>query len=1565
MRNEKILIINNFEKSVLKRKISMRINDIYCRYFQVSVENIPSSKLAILLCFIIEHFPVFCLNVVSSNLIEIFYRTKSIDKNDISKSIYYKFSLLPYLDSLNFFQSSTYLACKGTLILFFLVFTISFYPFIYFVQKNRKSQFFHNEQKEQNKKAFNPFIWGVMVHLYEIFFFRILSFWIIFLSINQITLVGTGKIQSLIAAGGFLVLIVYIPTLIYYFRHSYISICLFKNKKQYPFDEFSSYIERINLCNKFLLAISMNYLIVYSNIHVCLMFSSLSIILALFGFVKTFFSLFFSYSDYLFIRNNFINSFRLFILICQAPIVMGHLIFKELHLSTVGAAYFVSSLSLSVIITSLLVKNDTEKIKLGNNIFNQILLMIQKFSVEDESCVNSYLKNWLLLHCLRCKSKEECMTCKYFNKKEVDLVDYIDFINGSLEKEAKNSNDYLKVQIIDCFLKINQKSNKFLLNIFFIKNIAYYLKHHPTFAMNLYHSYHNFLKADYNNILQIGSIIHLEEQVSNTKQIITNIKEILFNENEKPSFFVENACSILNIQKEFNKGKSKVSQYDKSHFYQFMIIKFISELLFKNQANVISSLYFTGEILTEHFEKEKFFLLSYEVKMKKFKIVRSGREYCQFEGISFTDLFPLQNIVEKYLEETIVKDDHNIFFEFPIQNYEKSDFVDSFKMTFKIYPSIDLQRCLIICFYHNKYSNAIITLSDKDKNYESIVTYNYQLKDYLLLTPDILAKLSQYHHNLLFSSIFKIKNKKTNSLAKEYTLTPSKYLSLINKEFDFFKEIACEENYMSIQKHLDNKDLLFQKTISLFLTSKKIYTDIAHPNLSVTVYSFIKNSKKKFGFMEKGEEQLTKSLEMLGTTTFISNVGPLFSGTFNDSSSASMKNSSKGKSQSSVDKGVKTALESKQDSKKHEITKLYLFKNLILVYCIILFLIMIVFLTTEIQKINQFNESFVMYQLWHRFFRLVITSTMNFFFLVCPASPNNECKMNFTQYINDFQIRYNTNSSFDIFDYMRNELDFKLFHYQKLLSELKGKLEEIDNPKINKLFNSQVTAHSFAGVGYNLSVIDKSVTFYENLLINLNYLNNIVKNDNFSSIPIQFIKVYSNGDIDISNLILTDDQHIKLDAYSVIINFRNIFMVFLNLTTLITEMLINNILSSKFIGFFFLSFLFCNHCLVFGICFYVCLIFKQLLAKNFEFLMLMFKMKNLIELLQEKVIMLERLSSLYLDDPIKIINDYEKKISQYKFNNKKEKQYKKEEQKETTTITKKDNNTYYDEDISKMLSSSFVFIYLLIAIYVTYSLYFYVNFSSTIYIYTELIYTYRKNADIDINIYSSATILQIMIYTNQTDYELQTFYGREETDDGYVFTSLRTVLSDLEIALKKEVTHLSVLVPLTETVQLGCLQFFRGSNDTIIEGMKAYYTEDYGETFIYETMENICSYYTYMVYMDDKILMREMIYQLFKINNNMIHSYEQLFQVSMSQDFLDSFLSLLLIYRPIRHYAGTTVFLGFIAQLSVSYTKVIYSYLIVNSLFEILLFLVLKFFILSKFFYINKAMEILENFFIV
>ena len=147
--------------------------------------------------------------------------------------------------------------------------------------------------------------------------------------------------------------------------------------------------------------------------------------------------------------------------------------------------------------------------------------------------------------------------------------------------------------------------------------------------------------------------------------------------------------------------------------------------------------------------------------------------------------------------------------------------------------------------------------------------------------------------------------------------------------------------------------------------------------------------------------------------------------------------------------------------------------------------------------------------------------------------------------------------------------------------------------------------------------------------------------------------------------------------------------------------------------------------------------------------------------------------------------------------------------------------------------------------------------------------------------------------------------------------------------------------------------------------MKAHYAEEYGENFIYETMENICSYFTYMVYMNDKILMREMIYRLFKINNNMIHSYEKLYQISMSQDFLDSFLSLLFIYRPIRHYAGTTVFLGFIAQLSASYTMVIYSYLIINLLFEILLFVVLKVFILSKFFYINKAMKILEKFFII
>ena len=60
----------------------------------------------------------------------------------------------------------------------------------------------------------------------------------------------------------------------------------------------------------------------------------------------------------------------------------------------------------------------------------------------------------------------------------------------------------------------------------------------------------------------------------------------------------------------------------------------------------------------------------------------------------------------------------------------------------------------------------------------------------------------------------------------------------------------------------------------------------------------------------------------------------------------------------------------------------------------------------------------------------------------------------------------------------------------------------------------------------------------------------------------------------------------------------------------------------------------------------------------------------------------------------------------------------------------------------------------------------------------------------------------------------------------------------------------------------------------------------FGSSFIFESFEEICRSFSFMAYKDDKLLVKEAVYILMKINNEMIFSLDELYNISLSNDML-------------------------------------------------------------------------------
>lgn len=709
----------------------MGIHEKYCRYFQISINNFPSSKIIVILSILIEQIPQLCLNIVSSNILKLFLKTNTINKREIEELIFYKISLLPYTNIANYSQQNSYLLPKIFFIIIIIFFLLMFFVMIYLIQTDKIVNCCQQKSEGVNTKRFRNLFFRFFVFFYELLLFRILSLWILLVCVNLLIYFNDNKIQYILSFAGMFVLIIYIPTLYYYYNHTFFYLNIINSQNQYPFDEFSSKLEIIFLIHKLILALAFNYLNKDNTEFHCFFFSLLAIILTFGIIIKQILNLFYFYSSYLFIRNKCINSFRLFLLIFQVFLIIGHLLLDEVNITNMGVTYILTSLVLSVCLILFIVKANFDKISFGDNIYNHLLMIIEKTNT-DINYANPIVSNLFLSHCDQCKCTENCLLCKYYQNLDNNIIDLIKIIYDKYDKKTKTSDELFKAQIISCFLKINQSQNKFLLNIFYSATITYHLKHNPTLGMNLCYYYRKYLQSYYNNASQVDSLLMLENQINNIKQVILTFKDIIYCEDEKPSFFIENAKAILNLKRKLKPNKLKISQYDKTNIYQIMIIKFIYEILFKNKETAFSTISFNAEFITEHFENDKFFLLKYEIKNGQFIIIQTGKEYCQLGGTSFINLFPFGWIAEKYLIEALEKNDSNNIFEFPIVNYKQPEYVSSFKMNYKVFPSIELKIFLIIGFYQINYSNTVITMYDKITKKENIITFNYSLKEYLI-----------------------------------------------------------------------------------------------------------------------------------------------------------------------------------------------------------------------------------------------------------------------------------------------------------------------------------------------------------------------------------------------------------------------------------------------------------------------------------------------------------------------------------------------------------------------------------------------------------------------------------------------------------------------------------------------------------------------------------------------------------------------------------------------------------------------------------------------------------------
>jgi hypothetical protein len=277
-----------------------------------------------------------------------------------------------------------------------------------------------------------------------------------------------------------------------------------------------------------------------------------------------------------------------------------------------------------------------------------------------------------------------------------------------------------------------------------------------------------------------------------------------------------------------------------------------------------------------------------------------------------------------------------------------------------------------------------------------------------------------------------------------------------------------------------------------------------------------------------------------------------------------------------------------------------------------------------------------------------------------------------------------------------------------------------------------------------------------------------------------------------------------------------------------------------------------------------------------------------------------------------------------------------------------------------ILRRSIKIIFIVFLCYFIYSIAYFILLITTLNNYSDLISTFSHNVNLDITIFSIATILPVMLFTNQTDLEMQTLYGITNAQEGYVQSTLKQCYKYLSLVEISENPHQTKITPLKKLVDLSCDNIFKLlKDDYLFIIMKDWYNKVVqNDTLEYSLGKLFCTFPS-SKYKDDKMWIKDIIYRGIKLNSQVQHNIDTLYRLTISQEIFEMYLLVLLIYRPLRNYESTYSFLDSVNSITYKYNIVIYTYLVINTFFEVILFYVLKMLVIEDYAFINQSLELM------
>ena len=1229
-----------------------------------------------------------------------------------------------------------------------------------------------------------------LVNFLEFFYFRIsmlLSLNILF-SLNYVQLI--------------FLLILFFPhiNLIrshFSYNHLYYFVPIFI---KYPYDEFSSIYDSVLLLFKIFLSIMINTKLFFLKNFI---YITLFIMHIFFSFY--FLNLLFNQS-YLFMKNQFLNLSKLSLFFVQTFI----LIITEAvgHNEIINIWYLIIVILLFAILLLYINLLYEPKNYIRINSANQNENLFYYFYIiSDKNEFNFLIESKINEHYEKCNVCSLCSKYKkYSNKLKLNFIDdnYKEnniIINNNEVKDLfyvlyEHKNNYFKL-INEIVLDYKYNKKKFLINSsYYYINLSFLIfsefkNNNITLSLNiklLLYVINKENKFIDNEAFQIHQIMFCNAFISLSNKILGQLKNILIEEYDSAKKYIELSDSLNEMQ--MPKVKDELYNYKQDGNSTIKNIILICSILFEEIFNITinssqipirenNQIY--EDIFMHNYKNDKIITLAVNLINYDCKIIRAGKDLFQYKDDNLFDLFPL------------IFRDHQIkiFFSKIKENFNSNTSNNKFA-----YMKLEsMHKKATVRFGH-------------DHKAKSKKNENDYIEIKLIICESICKKM---FYKLLILKISPLFNFDFNS-----------YYLLFDGTFNMYKKtILIFENredtnnrsqkIISVsQPDLEEPPEIYSMKFSKYLIwlekNGHILTKIFEHNFLTKIYTMYAIVPKDHRGQKKISRQSIFQRESIGdidVSDFRSNFGikKQVDNLIQENSSVASHQLSNNYVMASSGYGLKN----RKKENVYRYSSLYKIKNTLMIsipFILLTYILEIIHLNhLRDENINN-DYSIVKFDEIYKIYFQLFSSTLS---TAC-IKMKDGCKSIASNRIKNYENFNNFNFS----NFLSAQI--KLFAHELLLK--KNNLikihQNIGNEKYKQIFEYKINYTRIGRLFINgdLALIPTniSIPFSEAILIACNSFQIMVNNTNNEPVyilnkkkdPFFYltqgeIKAFSDYQKEISEMIL--NYKIYKDQ------FININQKFIN--TLAEQ---SQKIELYIYLYFHLTLLICVYIL--SLLYIYLLNFEQIIIKILNYVNMIKNSKNddnfnFSEIFLQKIKNLEIILNIYIENPFKALEDLNKLYAKhqkiaiqaiknqmnYISKKKNQKIIQEEKNKDELDMVPKNLKVFKKTDIRKLNIMYYYLLFLFLicicifAIYII-ILYIWINYSK---VKTSLYSLISKNLELEISLYKTMNLYDLIIFNNLTIEELSTdvFYSPEKKIYNKA-TLLNSFYDDLHIAFNYE-----------------------------------------------------------------------------------------------------------------------------------------------------------------------------------